>query len=99
MLAPSHAVRYISLVWQVEYSPGALKVLARMPRNVTATIRGKIDKLASNPRAPHPQVKPLVGRPGILRLRVGDWRVIYRLDDGRLIVLVLEVAPGGGAYG
>lgn len=69
-----------------------------MPRNIAATIRSKIGQLAQNPRASHPQVKPLVARPGQFRLRVGDWRVIYRLDDGRLVVLVLDVVARGSAY-
>ena len=41
--------------------------------------------------------KKLVGRPGY-RLRVGDWRVIYELESGRLVVRVLEIGPRGGVY-
>jgi len=32
------------------------------------------------------------------RLRVGDWRVIYELEDDRLVMLLLEVGPRGGIY-
>ena len=42
-------------------------------------------------------VKKLVGRPGY-RLRVGDWRVIYTLDAGRLVVRVLDIGARGGVY-
>ena len=42
-------------------------------------------------------VKQLVGQPGY-RLRVGDWRVIYEVEQGRLLVRVLRIAPRGGAY-
>jgi mRNA interferase RelE/StbE len=42
-------------------------------------------------------VKQLVGEPGY-RLRVGDWRVIYDVDSGRLVVRVLKIGPRGGVY-
>ena len=41
-------------------------------------------------------VKALSGQPGFLRLRVGDWRVIFR-EDGAVIAVV-RVAPRGSAY-
>ncbi len=32
------------------------------------------------------------------RIRVGEWRVVYRIDDGRVVVVVVRVAPRGGVY-
>jgi mRNA interferase RelE/StbE len=32
------------------------------------------------------------------RVRVGDWRIVYRIEDGRLVVMVITVAPRGGVY-
>jgi mRNA-degrading endonuclease RelE of RelBE toxin-antitoxin system len=32
------------------------------------------------------------------RVRVRDWRIVYRIEDGRLVVLVVTVAPRGGVY-
>ncbi len=60
-------------------------------------IRSKIDLLAQDPYAANNNVKKLVGRPGY-RLRVGDWRVIYDLDDGLRVLAVERIAPRGGAY-
>lgn len=68
-----------------------------MPRNTARLIRGKIEDLAQDPWAPNNNVKKLVGRPGY-RLRVGDWRVIYDLDDALRIRAVERIAPRGGAY-
>ncbi len=68
-----------------------------MPRNTARLIRGKIEDLAQDPWAPNNNVKKLVGRPGY-RLRVGDWRVIYDLDDALRILAVERIAPRGGAY-
>jgi mRNA interferase RelE/StbE len=66
-----------------------------MPRNVANTIRGKIVALAADPYASNNNAIKLQGREGY-RLRVGDWRVLYELNDRRLIVL--DVKPRGGAY-
>jgi len=68
-----------------------------MPRNLAVRVVGKIEALAANPHASIPNVKALSGVPGF-RLRVGDWRVIYELQDDVLVVLVLRIKPRGGAY-
>ncbi len=68
-----------------------------MPRNTAQLIRQKLELLALDPFAPNPNVTRLQGRPGY-RLRVGDSRIIYDVEDGRLIILVLRIAPRGGVY-
>jgi len=79
------------------FSRDAIKTLRRMPRNTARLIRSKIDLLAQDPYAANNNVKKLVGRPGY-RLRVGDWRVIYDLDNGLCVLSVERIAPRGGAY-
>ena len=68
-----------------------------MPRNVRELVMNKIEGLARDPFGAA-NVKQLVGQPG-WRLRVGDWRVIYDVQQKRLVVRVLRVAPRGGVYG
>ncbi len=84
------------LTFSIEYTRDALKALKAMPRNLQTGIVGKIEQLAANPFKAS-NVKKLVGREGY-RLRVGDWRVIYEVQGDRLVILVLAVAPRGGAY-
>ncbi len=84
-------------MYTVEYSRDAVRTLRRMPRNTADLIRSKIAALAVEPQAANNNVKALTGRPGF-RLRVGDWRVIYDLDDGLRILAVERVAPRGGVY-
>ena len=45
--------------------------------------------LADDPRPPG--ATPLVGPPGVLRVRTGDYRILYLVEDDRLIVLVVAV--------
>ena len=42
--------------------------------------------------------KRLAGSAGLWRLRVGDWRVIYRRDEAAPVITVVTVSPRGGAY-
>ncbi len=53
--------------------------------------------LADDPRPPG--VKKLVGKRDLWRIRVGDWRVVYRIEDCRLVVVVVAVGGRGGVYG
>ncbi len=71
-------------------------MLARTPRDLRQRLGAAIDALASNPRPRG--CKKLVGHDNLYRLRVGDWRITYIIKDADLIVLVIEVAPRGGAY-
>ena len=56
----------------------------------------KIDELAENPRPAG--LKKLKGPAGFLRIRVGDYRVIYCVHDDVLIVLVVRIAHRREAY-
>jgi len=83
-------------MYQIEYSKQSLRVLRRMPANLSLLIRKKIETVEQDPVGAQ-GVKKLSGRDGY-RLRVGDWRVLYLLDGQRLRVLVTEIGPRGGIY-
>ena len=72
------------------------KALRKLPKNVVVRLAQAIDGLSENPRPHH--CKKLVGYENLFRVRVGDWRISYAIEDDRLIVLVLEVAARGSAY-
>ncbi len=55
-------------------------------------------QLEGDPRR-HNNIKRLSGKfIGLLRYRVGDWRVLYRIDDGNGRVLVLSIANRREVY-
>jgi len=68
-----------------------------MPRATAQRIREKIDQIATDPHAMHGNVTRLQKTPAF-RLRVGDWRVIYEVDEHQLIILVLKIGSRGGVY-
>ncbi len=73
------------------------KALARLPLNWQKRIVAKVKEVAADPYAPNNNLTKLQGRDGY-RLRVGDWRVIYELQDERLVMLVLDMGPRGDIY-
>jgi mRNA interferase RelE/StbE len=86
------------MTYQIELSPEAKKNLRRIrDRRVHDRLIAAIAGLSADPRPPG--CLELVGEVNQWRVRVGDWRVVYVVEDGRLVVLVVRVAPRGGAYG
>ena len=83
-------------MYKITFSKEADKVLRRMPRNTALNIAKKIRQLAQNPAA-MANVKKLSSHPGY-RLRVGDWRVIYTLNDRELVIHVISVKTRGEVY-
>lgn len=76
--------------YTVTIIPSALRTIQSLPRDLRERICEKIDSLAENPR-PH-GVKSLQGsQKGHLRLRVGDYRIIYRVENDRLLVTIVTV--------
>ncbi len=84
-------------MYRIVFAKRADQVLRKISRNRARLIREKLDQLAQDPYARNPNVTKLQGRPGY-RLRVGDWRVIYELENDQLMILVLKIAPRGEVY-
>ena len=81
-------------MYQVVTTKSFAKALAKLPLNWQKRIVAKIKEVAVDPYAPNNNLTKLQGRDGY-RLRVGDWRVVYELQDERLVMLVLDVGPRG----
>jgi mRNA interferase RelE/StbE len=81
--------------WQVRYTRQAEKDLGRLDPPIRRRIVAGIDRLAAGDAV---GVIRLRGADAAYRLRVGDWRVIFRRLDGELIILVVRVLPRGRAY-
>lgn len=84
-------------VYTIQISKPAKKVMLKLSRDLSERLTDAIDSLANDPRPVN--CKKLAGRhDNLYRVRVGDWRISYAVHDDILLVLVVEVAPRGGAY-
>lgn len=77
-------------------TPRALKDLARLPTADRDRVIRRIEAYAEEPSNPHHDVIGLVGRLSGLRLRVGDWRVMFTRSEG--IMEVTRVMHRREAY-
>jgi mRNA interferase RelE/StbE len=83
--------------WTVEFSRAGRKDFDAI-RDVTLAkrVRAAIFSLSEDARPPG--CRKLEGRENEWRVRVGTWRVIYRIEDVRLVVVVVEIGPRGDVY-
>lgn len=81
--------------YSIELRPAAAKALRKIDPQDVARLRGAIALLAEDPRPPG--AKALQGRPGY-RVRVGRYRIIYAIDDGVLLVVVVTLGQRQDVY-
>jgi mRNA interferase RelE/StbE len=82
--------------YTIQIDKDAEKTLRRQARTTRERLVKAILVLADNP---HPaNSRKLEGYHDLYRLRVGDWRIIYQVDDDQLLILVLEVGSRGEIY-
>ena len=75
--------------YRISIERDALQALSKLDKPIRRRVQTAIDGLADDPR-PH-GVRALVGQPGLLRMRVGDYRIVYEVHDNQLLVLVIDL--------
>ena len=84
------------MVYTVEFAPRAARDFRKLPAEVRRRLSPHIDRLARNPR-PHGSSK-MSGPEDFYRIRVGDYRIIYTIEDDRLVILVVRIAHRREVY-
>ncbi len=83
------------MIYSVRIKRSAAKELAGIDKASRMRIIGSIDTLAENPH----RGSALKGElSGLRRIRVGDYRVIYEIDEAEVLVLVIRVKHRRDAY-
>ena len=83
------------MTYKISILRRAQKQLAKIPANDYKKVKQAILDLAHDPRPPGS--KKLKGRDG-WRIRQGDYRVIYEIQDDQLIIIVLDVGNRRDIY-
>lgn len=79
--------------YQIKIEKDAQKFLKKLPRPDETRVLKAIAK-----RPDEGDRKQMKGHPGFFRLRVGDYRIIYTVDNGQLIVRVVDAGNRGQIY-
>ncbi|MQA79402.1 MAG: plasmid stabilization protein [Streptosporangiales bacterium] len=81
--------------YRIELRPAAARVLRKLDPHVRHRVQGAIALLAQDPRPP--AARALQGRPA-LRVRVGDYRIIYTVHDDLLLIVVVRLGHRRDVY-
>ena len=81
---------------RIEVSPAAARQLKKIDRRVLPQIVEKIDSLAGEPRPRG--CEKLSGYDNLYRVRVGDYRIVYGVEDRLVLVVVLKVGNRADVY-
>jgi mRNA interferase RelE/StbE len=82
--------------YTVELKPSAERAFGKLDRQVQGRLRAVIDALAEDPHPP--ASKKLQGLEGLYRVRVGDYRIVYQVEDDVLVVLVIRIGHRREVY-
>lgn len=84
------------MTYRVEITKKALHGLKKLPKPLVKRLLEAANTLGENPR-PNGYIK-LRGFDDLYRIRVGDWRIVYAIEDDVLLVLVITIKPRGEVY-
>lgn len=82
------------MTYRIELRPAAVRTLRKIDSRDRTRIQGAIALLAQDPRPPG--ARALTGR-AALRVRVGDYRIIYTVEDDLLLVVVVTLGIGASS--
>ena len=81
---------------RIQFSPAAVRQLRKLDGHAQRRIQAVVEPLAQEPRPAG--TKKLVGGQGEWRVRTANYRIVYEIDDGVLVVLVLAVGHRREVY-
>lgn len=83
------------MAYSIQIKPAAQKDLLKLPPQTQTRLLDAIQTLSGNPRPAG--VKKLQGH-DLYRLRVGDYRIIYAIQDSELLILVATIGHRKDVY-
>jgi len=82
--------------YRVEFTPAAARDLKKLDRQTQKRLSSVIDGLSENPRPNG--VKALQGDSSILRIRSGAYRILYRIEDRVLMIVIIRIGHRKDVY-
>jgi len=84
------------LKYSIEFKRSATKGLKKIPKSDRRRIRDRIDSLAED--LPDPATTKMKGDNPFHKIRVGDYRIVYEIQESLLVILVLKIGHRKDVY-
>ncbi len=84
------------MAYRIFFKPAAQRQLRKMSRQTQARLLERIDRLAEEPYPP--DVKKLRSEIDLFRIRAGDYRIIYTVQNDKFMVLIVRVGDRRDIY-
>lgn len=84
------------MTYNIEMLPAAARAIRKLPPEALRRVQGTIELLVDDPRPP--AARRLTGGRPQWRVRTGDYRVLYRIEDDVLTAVVVHAGHRREAY-
>ena len=81
----------------IEYDKQPQDFLRKAGRHIAKRIMDKIDELLVKETVPH-TAKSIVGERGVFRIRIGDYRVLYRIEYEKNTIAIIKIDKRSKIY-
>lgn len=85
-----------NMTYSVEIAPAAKRQIKKLSKNIQQLIVERLEQLAEIPRPPG--VLKMEGEESLYRIRVGDYRIIYEIQDRVLLIVIVKVGHRSSVY-
>lgn len=84
------------MTYTVRYETRALKELSKLPATAVKQILSKIDSLSQDPY--QAGIKKLKGFDNVFRAKAENYRILYEINDGKLLIMIVAIGDRKDIY-
>ena len=85
-------------MYKIEFKKSAKKEFEKLPANIQERVLEALRFLSQNPYSEVLQVKKLRGADSLYRIRLGDYRILYTIENAKLVIIVIKIGHRSDVY-
>jgi len=85
------------MTFEITYDKQPIKFLKKLDKNIVKRVLDKIDIVFANEPVPS-DAKRIFGEHGVFRIRIGDYRIIYKIFNNDLVILIIKIGHRKNVY-
>lgn len=81
----------------IEYDKQPQRFLKKLDKHISKRIMDRVDNILTNNPVPH-DAKAIVGEHGVFRIRIGDYRALYRVNYNEHKIIIFKIDKRSRVY-